>query len=238
MHKCWVENPDGRPTFSELSLTVDEIISCLDGYAQFDMVLTSTQDNDYAYACVVTKAPTSQCKNNAYDQAEIIVSENDAYGLKKKTISENTFCSTREDLTVAEHTAHGLGEGMSVLENVDVLLEEMPVTENSAYGLGEEMPVTENNAHGLRKENSACHGLGEEMAVTENNAYGLGEEMAVTENSAYGLREENSAYGSGEEMAATENSAYGLGEENSAYGLREGTVIKNGLKEKSDYGYQ
>ena len=45
MQKCWLNNPDDRPTFSELALTMEDMLTEVSDYLELKMDLKEDPEN-------------------------------------------------------------------------------------------------------------------------------------------------------------------------------------------------
>ncbi len=46
MRKCWREDPEERPTFSQLSAIVERLLTSIAGYTDLSMVLQDTSQEE------------------------------------------------------------------------------------------------------------------------------------------------------------------------------------------------
>ena len=166
MLKCWLGNPEDRPTFSELASTMEDMLCTVSDYVELEMDLR--QENQeygtYFYTLCMTLL--------AHNILSVKVSNNKPYtslhSVYDYVVSpSSTRCVTGGfsnpiDTTAAEvdeNIAYNAHEGMVVTENA--AYDTMVVTENAAYDTNEMsrfVPVKETIS---------------EAHVTSNTAYGL-----------------------------------------------------------------
>ena len=58
MRKCWREDPEERPTFSQLSSIVERLLTSIAGYTELSMVLLNT---------IQEEEQLSKCRHNLFE---------------------------------------------------------------------------------------------------------------------------------------------------------------------------
>ncbi len=54
MRQCWREDPEERPTFSQLSAIVESLLTSIAGYIELGMVLLNTsQEEEELRKCII-----------------------------------------------------------------------------------------------------------------------------------------------------------------------------------------